>query len=191
MTEICQIIHKCRKELRDVSTNDQGVTMIDSDLVVISYDDVAKEHARYRGYPPALSSNDALFFDPKGHCTFIEFKNGAFKAKDLHEKSRESILIALDFKLAKSLHDIQTHGTYILVYNPEKVLKQRTDSMELNAIFNDINIKANALETALKDRLAPQRWLFKEAYAFTSNEFIEYIKEKDITTDMPSIRNED
>lgn len=185
MTEGNRIIRECMKTLREVSTNDQGYIMVDSDIVVINYDDVAIEHAKLKRYPPALASNDALFFDNSGSITFVEFKNGQFKARELHEKSRESVLMALDLNLAKSLKEIQSTATYILVYNPANVFRKRTDSQELTTIFG--RIQTNALATVLKDKLSPQRWLFKDTYAFTSNEFLEYIDNICIATELPSV----
>lgn len=141
----------CISNFAEVSKGGKAnLPMIDEQLTVINYDDIAKKHCAEKEYGDFYKSNDALFVDANGKLHFIEFKSGTFKPKELRGKSTNSIILALDIGLAPSLRFFQEKVEYILVY-------------DLNSL-GKLNSNARGLvETAIRC----QKWLYKRAIPYT------------------------
>jgi len=65
------------------------------DIPVYNYDKVMTDYASERKLAKQPCSNDALYID-KDRITFIEFKNGQAKPKELMQKAYDSLLVLFD-----------------------------------------------------------------------------------------------
>lgn len=114
------------KSLRETSCDtSNGIHMIDSELQVISLDDLARMHAKRFRFAGPLASNDAFYISRGQDYYFIEFKNGSkggYKPDietALRKKMEGSIQICDDFGVMPASFPPQNLD-YILVYNKQK-----------------------------------------------------------------------
>ncbi len=150
-----------RKSFSDVSRNDAGKSVVQSDHQVIFFDDVVKAHKKYRCYEGQFKSMDALYSEGKGKDIWlIEFKSGEVNAGDIKEKACHSLLIAMDLRLIESLADAKSRAHFVLVYK----LGNRANLMRYSS--------GNPNEQAFPRALGNIRWLFHDAVSCVPEKFI-------------------
>ena len=154
-------LSKFRRSFSDVSRNDAGKSIVQSDHQVIFFDDVVKAHKKYRCYRGQFKSMDALYSEDKGKDIWlIEFKSGEVNAVDIKEKACHSLLIAMDLRLIESLADAKSRVHFVLVYK----LSNRANLMRYSS--------GNPNRQAFSGTLDNIRWCFHDAVSCVPEKFI-------------------
>lgn len=160
--------------------------MTQSDITVVSFDNVKKEYVRNLGLTEIPKSNDALVIDSDDKATFIEFKNGCINRNDVYDlrkKIYDSLLIFSDIT-GFGISKMRTNMDYILVYNEEK----NPDACDNNKVDPSANIQHSVSRTAIgkqvfkraKDHFVQfglgvfEKYCFSNVYTYTVREFEQY-----------------
>ena len=158
-----------RKSFSDVSRNDAGKSVVQSDHQVIYFDAVVGAHCSYRRYKYSYKSTDALYLEGKDKDPwFIEFKSGIGKnirGEDLKGKACESLLIAMDLGLLSGLRDAQKRAHYIFVYDQETIGSH-------DNVFRYSS--GNPNKPHLLGKIKNLHWLFCDINSYTPEEFVRY-----------------
>lgn len=160
--------------------------MTQSDITVVSFDNVKKEYVRNLGLTEIPKSNDALVIDSDDKATFIEFKNGCINRNDVYDlrkKIYDSLLIFSDitgFGISKTRDNMD----YILVYNKDKnpnICSNETVELSTNVQDSDSRdtiakefskmAKTNFVKLGLEKF---KKYCFSNVYTYTVQEFEEY-----------------
>lgn len=121
------LLKACISTLKETSKDDSNNEfMTNCSLQVVDFDSAKSRYVEDLETKPkdTPASVDALYSDPSGISTLIEFKNGNLsgsKHREIHRKVRDSLLMLGD--IAK-LHigDTRAFMDFVLVYNEQKNL---------------------------------------------------------------------
>ena len=175
---------------------DNGIPMVNSQLMVCSFDKVKEWYVSER-VPlanPNPKSNDALYFGEE-ECFFIEFKNGKISNEvnfEINKKIYDSLFILFDLEyrdkkgnLVNSISYTRSRMTYILVYNEENYAKFGATRQTKEGIERQKNISASHHRSELYKAMRKlaneefilfgldqfKNYLFKNVYTYTEKEF--------------------
>lgn len=111
------------KTLKETSSDDSDKYnikyMTESDLNVISFDDVIKKYMKDKHFNSFIFSNDALYITENGTWIFIEFKNGKIHKDEIYRKIYDSIIMLIEKNIITSFDKVRKDFEDILVYNSE------------------------------------------------------------------------
>lgn len=153
-----------------------------SQRIVINFDTVAEKHKEYRCYAESFASNDALYVTDSGEFYFIEFKCwnlpnstsvSTTNKKKLKDKIAWSLLMADDLGILSTHADWKTRFRYVLVYRKSGLTSDSCNEIDDGIVAQsemdaDIDEVQESLHLPFLDEY---KWLFKNVYSFTAEEF--------------------
>lgn len=168
---------KTLKETSKDKINEEFMT--ESQIEAIDFDQVKLDYSRKFNLKNIPKSNDALckIF---GEFYFIEFKNGKINSRDLWKKIYDSVFILSDIN-GVSLSEIKKKISYILVYNEEKINKEKANHKNPNRRISNSKSYGKILKTVTKMgekevdyfrvREFFENYCFKKVHTYSKEEF--------------------
>ncbi len=159
---------KYLKTLKDISKDTQNNEwMTESSIQAVYFDDVMIDYTKPLHLVKKLMSVDALY-DNENELFFIEFKNGRLNKGDIYEvmqKIYDTILVYGDIT-SKTLKDIKSKSTFILVINGEKNEKIKMVAPYKRKSSDSIFEKMNYFKN----------YCFKDIVVYTKEEFKKFLE---------------
>lgn len=170
------------KTLKETSKDKaNGEFMTESQLEAIDFDQVKLDYSGKFNLKNTPKSNDALC-KIDGKFYFIEFKNGKIIPHELWQKIYDSVFILSDINEV-SLSEIKKKVSYILVYNEDKINKEKANHKDPNKRISDSKSYCKIVKAVtkmgnkeidyFKVRKLFENYCFKEVYTYTKEEFNE------------------
>lgn len=147
------------------------VSMCDSRIKVINFDNISKVYSKTKGLPSIPTSNDALYIDRNDKWYFIEFKNGSVDKSNIYRKLYDSLIILIELEIIPNIDFVRKNVHYILVYNSEKAdVIPKSEGREENYKFFQ---RLSKSEVRLFDIDKFEKYLFEATHTYTKEEFLE------------------
>ncbi|MEI0495266.1 hypothetical protein R4K89_12790 [Brachyspira intermedia] len=160
---------------------------------IINIDELVKQYNKQYKFISKPSSVDSIykFIKIKNELYLIEFKSGSFKQKEdknnlennddnfnikkheIYKKGYDTFITLMDLGIINNLDYCKNNVIYILVYNENK----KEEHENQNNIFNDMKelSKSDYKNKSFQNMGGLERFLFKESYACTKDDFNNFI----------------
>ena len=157
---------------------------------IINIDELVKQYNKQYKFISKPSSVDSIykFIKIKNELYLIEFKSGSFKQKEdknnlennddnfnikkheIYKKGYDTFITLMDLGI---INNCKNNVIYILVYNENK----KEEHENQNNIFNDMKelSKSDYKNKSFQNMGGLERFLFKESYACTKDDFNNFI----------------
>ena len=169
--------------------------MTECEFEIINIDELVKQYDKIYKFRNPPSSVDSIykFIKIKNELYLIEFKSGSFKQKkeiidykdnedytnfeskkyEIYKKGYDSFITLMDLGIIKDLDYCKNNVVYILVYNENK----KEEYKNQNNIFYSMKelSKSDYKNRKFQNMGGLERFLFKESYACTKDDFNTFI----------------
>lgn len=144
--------------------------MTESKNIIISGDKLKNKYASKYNFSYMPSSVDAIYIFKNDDIYLIEFKNGSINSDKIYKKVYDTFIILLDINIIENIDFSRNNVSFLLVYNEDNTSQAN--------IENEVKVKTGSYKDDLFGISNFQKYLFKESFACSKEDFDKFIVPK-------------